>query len=226
MRILLAEDEVKIAAFVEGALRENHYKVDVVGSGGQVLIQADIHPYDLIILDVVLPEKDGFALCEELRRRKIDASILLLTVKDSIQDKVKGLNLGADDYLTKPFEIEELLARVRALLRRGKCDESAILKVADLRLNQVTQKVTRAGKSIELTSREYALLRYLLIHANEVVTRTMITEHVWGEDSAAFTNVIDVYINYIRKKVDKGFSVPLIHTIRFAGYILKEPKAE
>ncbi len=223
MRILLVEDEAKIAAFIKRALTEKRYKVDLASDGNQALIQAEIQPYDLIILDIVLPGRSGFNLCEQLRKKKISTPILLLSVKDSLHDKVKGLNLGADDYLTKPFEVEELLARVRALLRRGRNDKLPILKVADLCLNQVTQKVTRAGKPIKLTAREYALLRYLLIHAGEIVTRTMITEHVWGEDSAAFTNVIDVYINYIRKKIDRDFKHPLIHTIRFTGYILKEP---
>lgn len=224
MNILLVEDERKIAAFIKGALTENHYSVDVFDDGNKALIQAEIQPYNLIILDVMLPGKDGFTLCRELRKKKINTPILLLTVKNSLHDKVKGLNLGADDYLTKPFEIAELLARVRALLRREKGSKTEVLKVGDLSLNQVTQEVRRGGRPIRLTSREYALLRYLVIHANEVVTRTMITEHVWGEDSAAFTNVIDVYVNHLRSKVDKGFKQPLIHTIRFTGYILKEPQ--
>ncbi len=225
MRVLVVEDEAKIGAFIQRALEESHYRVDLASDGHNALIQAEAQPYDLIILDIVLPGKSGFTLCEELRRKKITTPILLLSVKDSLHHKVKGLNLGADDYLTKPFEIEELLARVRALLRRNKDDKSSLLKVADLCLNQLTQEVTRAGKPIELTSREYALLRYLIIHKNEVVTRTMITEHVWGEDSAAFTNVIDVYINHVRKKVDKGFDTSLIHTIRFVGYTLKDSQA-
>lgn len=224
MNILLVEDEVKIAAFIKGALVEEHYKVDVAHDGRKALSQAEVNSYNLIILDIMLPQKDGFIVCRELRNNKTDTPILFLTAKDSLKDKVEGLNLGADDYLTKPFEIEELLARTRALLRRDKTDKSPVLKVADLSLNQVTQEVMREGKPIDLTSREYALLRYLMIHANEVVTRTMITEHVWGEDSAAFTNVIDVYINYIRKKVDRDFDTSLIHTIRMVGYVLKEPK--
>ncbi|MCF6158786.1 MAG: response regulator transcription factor [wastewater metagenome] len=223
MNILLVEDEVKIAVFIRRALVEQHYSVHVVHNGHDALIQAEIHPYNLIILDIMLPQKDGFTLCEELRNNRVTTPILILTVRNSLHDKVRGLNLGADDYLTKPFEIEELLARTRALLRRDKTDKSTVLKVADLSLNQVTQEVTRAGKSIKLTSREYTLLRYLMLHANEVVTRTMITDHVWGEDSAAFTNVIDVYINYIRNKVDKDFDIPLIHTVRLIGYTLKEP---
>jgi len=225
MHILVVEDETKIAAFVKGALTEEHYKVNVVHDGETALIQAEINSYNLIILDIMIPRKDGLMVCKELRDKKISTPVLLLTARNSLSDKVKGLDLGADDYLTKPFEIEELLARARALLRRDKTDKSTILRVADLCLNQTTQEVTRAGKEIELTSREYALLRYLMVHANEVVPRTMITEHVWGEDSAAFTNVIDVYINYIRNKVDKHFNPPLIHTVRLVGYILKKPKA-
>lgn len=223
MHILVVEDEIKIAAFIKGALTEEHYKVDVVHDGEKALIQAEVNSYNLIILDIMLPGKDGLTVCRELRDKKIDTPVLLLTAKTSLPDKVKGLDLGADDYLTKPFEIEELLARARALLRRDKSDKSTILQIADLTLNQATQEVARAGNLINLTSREYALLRYLMIHANEVVPRTMITEHVWGEDSAAFTNVIDVYINYIRNKVDKNFKPPLIHTVRLVGYILKEP---
>jgi DNA-binding response OmpR family regulator len=223
VNILLVEDEVKMATFVKDALREEHYTVDVVHDGNQALFQAEINSYNLFILDIMLPGKDGLSVCEELRQKDIDTPILLLTAKSKLRDKVRGLDLGADDYLAKPFEIEELIARVRALLRRSDKNKSPVLKVSDLTLNQVTQEVTRAGKLIELTSKEYALLRYLMMHANEVVPRTMIIEHVWDVDSAAFTNVVDVYVNYLRGKVDKGFSCPLIHTVRAVGYILKEP---
>jgi DNA-binding response OmpR family regulator len=223
MNILLVEDEIKMAAFIKDALTEDHYTVDVVGDGNEALVQAEINSYNLFILDIMLPHKDGLTVCRELREKKIDTPVLLLTAKGKLRDKVRGLDLGADDYLAKPFEIEELLARVRALLRRDKKNKSAVLQVADLTLNQATQEVTRGGKSIELTSKEYALLRYLMMHANEVVPRTMIIEHVWDVDSAAFTNVVDVYINYVRGKVDKGFSCPLIHTVRAVGYMLKEP---
>jgi two-component system, OmpR family, copper resistance phosphate regulon response regulator CusR len=224
MNILLVEDEIKMAAFIKDALREQHYTVDVAHDGNDALVQAEINSYDLFILDIMLPGKDGLTVCEELRKNKIDSPILLLTAKSKLRDKVRGLDLGADDYLAKPFEVEELLARVRALLRRHKKDTSAVLQVGDLVLNQTTQEVTRAGKSIELTSKEYALLRYLMMHANEIVSRTMIIEHVWDVESAAFTNVVDVYINYIRSKVDKNFHPPLIHTVRSVGYILKEPE--
>lgn len=223
MNILLVEDEIKMAAFVKHALTEQHYRVDVVHDGDEAVEQAEIVSYNLFILDIMLPGKDGLAVCNELRDKEIYAPILLLTAKSKVYDKVRGLDLGADDYLTKPFEIEELLARVRSLLRRHKKDRSAILQVADLTLNQTTQEVVRAGTPIELTSKEYGLLRYLMLNANEIVPRTMIIEHVWDVDSAAFTNVVDVYINYIRKKIDKGFDRPLIHTVRSVGYILKEP---
>lgn len=225
MNILLVEDKNKMAAFVKDALCEQHYNVDIAQDGKTALIQAEINSYDLFILDIMLPEKDGLTVCKELRDKKVEKPILLLTAKSKLQDKVKGLDLGADDYLAKPFELEELLARVRALLRRQKKDKSTILQIADLTLNQTTQEVKRAGKPIELTWKEYALLRYLMIHANEVVSRTMIIEHVWDVDSAAFTNVTDVYINYLRAKIDKDFKPPLIHTVRSVGYILKEPKS-
>jgi two-component system, OmpR family, copper resistance phosphate regulon response regulator CusR len=223
MKILLVEDEIKMAAFVERALKEQHYSVDVVHDGEKALQEALITSYNLIILDIMLPSKDGLSVCKELRNNHIDCPILLLTAKSKVYDKVKGLDLGADDYLTKPFEIEELLARVRSLLRRRKSDQSTLLQVADLSLNQTTHEVVRAGKTIELTAKEYSLLRYLMQNANEIVPRSMIIEHVWDVDSAAFTNIVDVYINYIRGKIDKDFATPLIHTVRSVGYILKEP---
>jgi heavy metal response regulator len=222
MRILLVEDERKIANFIERGLKEERYVVDVAYDGGQGLYLAEINPYDLLILDIMLPVKDGLSVCKELRKKKIGVPILMLTSKGSVKDKVLGLDSGADDYLVKPFAFEELLARVGALLRRNQEDKAPLLKVEDLELDQLTHKVTRAGKEIPLTSKEYALLEYLMLNANQIITRTMISEHVWQEDFDSFTNVIDVYVNYLRNKIDKGFKTPLIHTIRGSGYVLKK----
>ena len=224
MRILVVEDEKKIASFIQRGLKEEHYIVDAAADGEEGLYLADINPYDLIILDLMLPKKDGVTLCRELRRNKNTTPILMLTARNTVRDKVSGLNAGADDYLPKPFSFEELLARVRALLRRQRSEKTLILKVGDLQLNQLTHEVKRGTKPINLTSKEYTLLEYFMVHANEVITRTMISEHVWHEDFDSFSNVIDVYIKYLRNKVDNGFKQKLIHTIRGTGYVLKESK--
>lgn len=222
MRILLVEDEKNMAGFIKRGLEEERYAVDVACNGESALFLAEINPYDLIILDVMLPDISGFAVCKELRAKKIDAFILILTARDDVQDKILGLKIGADDYLAKPFNFEELLARVGALLRRKRLDKNPVLKVDDLELNQLTHKVLRAGKEIVLTSKEYSLLEYLMLHVNEVVTRTRISEHVWNENFDSLTNVIDVFINRLRNKVDQGFRKKLIHSLRGTGYILKE----
>jgi len=222
LRILLVEDEIKMASFIQRGLKEEDYVVDVANDGEKALFQAEINPYDLIILDVILPVKDGITVCRELRSKKINVPILMLTSKDRVRDKVLGLNSGADDYLAKPFAFEELLARISALLRRNKTDKTGILKIADLELDQLKHKVARAEKEIILTSKEFALLEYLMLNATHVVTRTMISEHVWHEDFDSFTNVIDVYMNFLRNKIDKGHRKQLIHTIHGKGYILRE----
>jgi heavy metal response regulator len=222
MRILLVEDEKKIAGFIKRGLTEEKYIVDTAFDGEQGLYLAEVNPYDLIILDIMLPLKDGISVCRELRENHINIPVLMLTAKDEVKDKVLGLDCGADDYLTKPFAFAEFLARVRALMRRKTRSKSPILEAADLRLDQLTHKVTRAGKEIELSSKEYMLLEYLMLNANTVITRTMILEHVWHEDFDNFTNIIDVYINYLRKKIDRDFTKKLIRTIRGTGYILKE----
>ncbi|MFH1768217.1 MAG: response regulator transcription factor [Candidatus Omnitrophota bacterium] len=221
MRILVIEDEKKIANFIARGLKEKHYIVDIASDGEEGLYHAEINPYDLIILDIMLPGQDGISVCNQLRDRKIAVPILMLTARDKLQDKILGLDSGADDYITKPFAFAELLARVRALMRRQQSDKTTVLKVADLELDQLAHKVKRAGKEVTLTSKEYSLLEYLMLHSNQIVTRTMIVEHVWNEDFDSFTNVIDVYINFLRKKIDKPFSVPLIHTVHGTGYILK-----
>ncbi len=224
MRILLVEDEKKIASFIERGLTEQHYSVDIAYDGNEGLYLAEINPYDLIILDIMLPGKDGFAVCQELRKKEFDVPILMLTARDDVRDKIYGLDSGADDYLTKPFAFGEFLARVRVLLRRQRTQQTTTLKVADLELDQLTHTVTRAGENIELTSTEYALLEYLMIHAEQVVTRTMISEHVWDQDFDSYSNVINVYVNYVRKKVDAGFSKKLIHSVRGRGYMIKDER--
>jgi len=221
MRILLIEDEKKIASFIKRGLSEQHYIVDVANDGQQGLFLAEVNPYDLVILDIMLPDVDGTQVCSRLRSNNIHCPILVLTAKESIKDKVSAFNLGCDDYLTKPFAFEELLARVRALLRRDQSKKSTKLRVDDLELDQLSHKVARAGKEIVLTSKEYALLEYFMLNSNSVVTRTMISEHVWHEDFDSFSNVIDVYIKYLRDKIDKGFKTKLIRTLHGTGYMLK-----
>jgi len=222
MRILLVEDEKRMADFVTKGLKEERYVVDVAHNGEDALFLVDINPYDLIILDLMLPDTNGLAICKHIRNKKMDTPILIITAKDSVRDKVKGLDFGADDYLTNPFSFDEFLARVRALLRRKRADKMSILRIADLELNQLTHKVKRGGKEIDLTSKEYALLEYFIMNANEVITRTMISEHVWNEEFDSLSNIIDVFVNHLRNKIDKDFDKPLIHTIHGTGYILKE----
>ncbi|MDO8661875.1 MAG: response regulator transcription factor [Candidatus Omnitrophota bacterium] len=222
MRILLIEDEEKLASFIRRGLREERYVVDLASDGEKGLFLAEINTYDLIVLDIILPGKDGISICKELRSKKIDSPILILTARASLKDKVDGLQQGADDYLTKPFAFEELLARIRVLLRRKRIDKNSLLKAADLELDQLAHKVTRAGKEIILTAKEYALLEYFLLNTNLVITRTMISEHVWNEEFDSFTNVIDVYVNFLRNKINKGFKKQLIQTIHGVGYILKD----
>lgn len=222
MRILLIEDEIKMASFIQRGLKEENYVVDVANKGEDGAFLADVNPYDLIVLDVMLPDKNGFVICRELRQRKIQTPILLLTARDSVKDRVTGLDSGADDYLPKPFAFEEFLARVRALCRRRDPKNQTTLRLADLELNQITHKVKRHTKEIALTPKEYALLEYFLLHANSVVTRTMIAEHVWNEDFDSFSNVFDVYVHRLRTKIDQNYSKPLMHSIRGVGYILKE----
>ncbi len=221
MRILVVEDEEKVASFIRKGLEEERYAVDVALDGEEGLELALINPYDLVILDLMLPKLDGFRVLEKLREEEVSTPVLVLTAKDNLSDKVRGLDVGADDYLTKPFAFAELLARVRALLRRGKPQRSPVLKVADLALDPAARRVTRAGQTIELTAKEYALLEYFMRHAGQVLTRTMISEHVWDQSFDSYTNVIDVYVNYLRKKVDQGFEPKLIHTIRGAGYVMR-----
>lgn len=222
MRILLVEDDKKMAGLIERSLKEQRYAVDVAFDGENGIFLAEVNTYDLIILDIMLPIQDGLTICRQLRKNRSETPIIILTAKDEVRDKVVGLDSGADDYLTKPFSFDEFLARVRVLLRRNKQVKTTMLKVADLELDQVTHKVKRAGKEIVLTGTEYALLEYLMLNANQVVTRTMISEHVWNDEFDSFSNVINVYVTYLRKKIDEGFSKKLIHSMRGTGYMLKD----
>jgi len=222
MRVLVVEDEKRIASFIERGLKEEKYAVDVAYDGEEGAYLADINTYDLMVLDIMLPKKDGVTICRDLRQKKNITPILMLTARNTVKDKVSGLNAGADDYLPKPFAFEEFLARVKALLRRTGEHKDPLLKLADLTLNQITHEVKRNGKLIVLTSKEYALLEYFMLHPGQVITRTMISEHVWNEDFDSLTNVIDVYIKFLRNKIDKGFKHKLIHTLRGRGYILKK----
>lgn len=220
MRLLLVEDDARIARFVAKGLREHSYAVDIASTGDNALYQADINTYDLIILDVMIPGRDGFQVCRELRKSGKRMPILMLTARDAIEDRVQGLDHGADDYLTKPFEFRELLARLRALLRRSGELRPPQIAVADLSLDTAAQSVSRSGRNISLTSKEYALLEFLARNAGRVVGREEIAEHVWEETFDPFSNLIEVYVNRLRRKIDFGSARPLLHTRRGAGYLL------
>jgi heavy metal response regulator len=221
MRILLIEDEKKVSNFIKKGLEEEHYAVDTAFDGEEGLFMAEMDEYDLIVLDLMIPKIDGWEVLRRIRERKNMVPVLVLTAKVSVDDIVKGLDSGCDDYLTKPFAFMEFLARVRALLRREKTDKEPLLTIGDLTLSLVTHKVMREGKEIELTSKEYALLEYFMRNPDKILTRTMISEHVWDSHFDSMTNLVDVYVNYLRKKIDKDFEPKLIHTIRGVGYVIK-----
>ncbi len=221
MHILIIEDEKKVADFIKRGLKEEGYAVDMASDGEEGHFMATTNPYDVILLDIMLPKIDGITLCRKLRDEKLTAPILMLTAKDTVKDKVTGLDSGANDYLAKPFAFEELLARIRVLLRQNSGESATELKVADLTVNLLTHQVNRGTKTIDLTAKEFSLLEYLMRHAGQVVTRTMISEHVWDINFDTFTNVIDVYINYLRNKIDGDFKTKLIQTVRGRGYLLK-----
>jgi heavy metal response regulator len=225
MRILVVEDALKVASFIKRGLEASQYQVDVEYDGEAGLNRLFTDAYDLVILDVMLPKMDGFRVVEAMRKQRVNVPVLLLTARGAVEDKVTGLDVGADDYLTKPFAFEELLARVRALLRRGVAGPE-ILEIADLHLDPAKHAVTRAGKRIDLTAKEFALLEYLLRRQGQVLSRSVIAQHVWGVDYDTFTNVIDVYINYLRKKIDSEFTIKLLHTVRGTGYVLKAEAPE
>ena len=222
MRVLLVEDEKKVASFIKKGLEEHGYAVDYGSDGKSGLLMALDQIHDLVILDINLPEIDGLNVLREMRAKKVVTPVLLLTVRATIEDKVIGLDTGADDYLAKPFSFEELLARVRALLRRGTDTKSPVFTVADLVLDPASRQVYRGGDRIELTSKEFAILEYFMRNSGRVLTRTMIIDHVWDYDFDADTNVVDVYVNYLRKKIDAPYEPKLLHTVRGTGYVLRE----
>ena len=223
MKILVIEDEKKVSNFIKRGLEESGYTVDAAKDGEEGLYKVESEEYDLIILDLILPRKNGIEVCKELRQMKLNVPILILSAKDTVDDKVIGLDSGADDYLTKPFAFNELLARVRALLRRGEALSQVKLQVGDLMLDSVTREVTRGGREIKLTNREYSLLEYLMLNSGKVLSRTQLSEHVWDYTFDTFSNVIDVYVNYLRNKIDRDYNVKLLNTVRGVGYVLRAP---
>ncbi len=221
MRILVVEDERTLANLIKEGLEEENFSVDVAYDGEEGLFLAENEPYDAIILDIMLPKVDGIEILKQVRAKGIKTPVLMLTAKSSIEDKVLGLDSGADDYLTKPFSFEELLARLRAILRRAFGETDNVVRVADLELNLNTHEVKRGGVKIELSYKEYALLEYLVLNKNKLLTRSQISEHIYDYEYDFDSNVIDVMIARLRKKIDKGFDRKLIHTVRGAGYMIK-----
>jgi two-component system, OmpR family, response regulator len=226
VRVLVVEDEVKMAGLLKRGLEEEGYAVDVARDGSEALWLGAENPYDAVILDVMLPDLDGFEVCRRLRSDGRWAPVLMLTARDAVPDRVAGLDAGADDYLTKPFSFTELFARLRALLRRGAGERPAVLRAGDLALDPATRKVTRSGTPVELTAKEFALLEYLLRHPGEALTRTRIIEHVWDFAYDGDSNVVDVYVRYLREKIDRPFGRDSIETVRGTGYRLREEPAD
>ena len=224
MRILIVEDDRKVGAFLEKGLKEENYAVDLCRNGDEALYEAQINTYDVIILDIMLPGQDGFMVCRKLREKSILTPIIMLTAKDTLEDKIIGLTEGADDYLTKPFSFEELLARIRALFRRSQDYKTGKLIVGDLVLDPIKRTVARAGKNIYLSGKEYALLEYLMRNKGRILSQSMIIEHVWDRNYDGASNVVNVYINHLRDKIDKNFEIKLITTVRGHGYKIDEDK--
>jgi DNA-binding response OmpR family regulator len=221
MKILIIEDEQRLARLLKQGLEEQGFAVDLAHDGAEGQYQAEQYPYDAVVLDLMLPEVDGLAILKNLRGQGNDVPVLIVTARGDVEDRIRGLNLGADDYLAKPFDLEELIARLRALIRRSRGQSSPLIAVGDLVIDSNARTVSRAGQGISLSSREYNLLHYLALNSGRVVSRTELIEHVYATDYEWDSNVIEVYISYLRSKIDKGFSSPLIHTVRGAGYILK-----
>jgi DNA-binding response OmpR family regulator len=222
VHLLIVEDEKSLADIIKKGLEEEGYAADVAYDGEEGLFMAENEPSDLIILDIMLPLVDGITILKRIRKKGIRTPVLLLTARDTVKDKVSGLDSGADDYLTKPFSFEELLARIRALLRRDSDVKTSVIGVEDLTIDMAARQVKRGGREIELSAREYALLEYMALNKNKALSRTTLSEHLYDHDFDLDSNVIDVFINRIRNKIDRGFKKNLIHTLRGAGYMLKE----
>jgi DNA-binding response OmpR family regulator len=226
VKILVVEDESKLAESLRAALTKAGYTIDLASDGESALDYARAYEYDLVLLDVMLPGVDGFQVLERLRAKRFRAPVLMLTAREDTASKVKGLDIGADDYVAKPFELEELLARVRALLRRGSHDRDAVLRLCDLVLDPAAKRVSRAGLPLALTAREYQLLEFLLRNKNRVLSRDVIYEHVWSSDFSGSLKIVDVYVNYLRAKIDQIFEPKLLQTVRGLGYVLRDRENE
>lgn len=221
MRILIVEDERHLAKILKKGLEENGFIVDMCHEGEEGLYMAETYPFDAILLDILLPKMDGLSILNRLRAKNIGVPVLMLTAKGELEDRVKGLNTGADDYIIKPFDFQELLARLNAVIRRSSNKASPVISIDDLTINMHLKTVTRSGKEIQLSTKEYSLLEYLVLNNGRVISRTELTEHMYDTDFDLDSNVIDVYINYLRNKIDKGFDRQLVRTVRGAGYVLK-----
>ncbi len=220
MRLLIAEDDATLATALARGLRAEGWAVDVAADGDDALLAARVHPYDAVVLDVMLPGRDGMEVCRALREDRCWAPVLMLTARDGVADRIRGLDVGADDYLVKPFDFGELVARLRALLRRGARERPAVLRAGDVEVDPASRGVRRAGRRVELTTREFAVLEFLVRHAGEVVTRTELLDHVWDENYLGSGNVVDVYVGYLRRKLEEPFGRGLIRTVRGAGYVV------
>jgi two-component system OmpR family response regulator len=220
MRVLIAEDDSKLSTALARGLRAEGYAVDVAGTGDEALLAARVHDYDAVILDVMLPGPDGFEVCCALRQESRWSPVLMLTARDGVSDRIRGLDAGADDYLVKPFDFGELVARVRALVRRGAPERPAVLVVGDLEVDPAARSVVRAGRAVNLTAREFAVLEFLVRRAGEVISRSELLDHVWDQNYQGSTNIVDVYVGYLRRKLEAPFHRPLIRTVRGAGYVI------